>query len=656
MRNILVANRGEIAWRIMRTARALGYRTTAIYSEADTHSPHVSFADSAVCIGPPPVGASYLDAARVLDAARSAGADALHPGYGLLSENADFAQACSDAGLTFIGPRPDTIRLMGDKRRARIAVQAQGVACVPGYDGEDQTDEVLLREAARIGFPIMVKAAAGGGGRGMRRVTTAADLSEAIARARSEAESAFGVDRLILERAIEGGRHVEVQVFADNHGHVIHLGERDCSLQRRFQKLIEEAPSPAVDAALRQRMGELAVRVAKAADYLGAGTVELLLTAAGEVYFLEMNTRLQVEHPVTELVTRLDLVEWQLRVAEGEPLPLAQSAIQLTGHAIEARLYAEQPELGFLPATGRVLQLHLPDAYVRVDHTLKPGLDIGTHYDALLGKLIAHGADREAARRKLVRALAELRLLGVATNQAFLRTLLEQPVFVEGRATTDYLDRQPAPARSSPASVLQLSAAAIAFVTRAEGGATYAAELAHFVSCAGLCAPLVLDCDGVISALEVETLPGGSFLVRIGESSVKVAVAQRGEQASELVFDQLRQHVQHAFQGERLFLQTPEGPRSFLDITHAPKRSSSAASSGRALAPMDGAVIDVPVRVGQQVDHGQTLVVVEAMKLEQRVAADRAGVVSAIHVARGTQVKARQLLVEVSAAGAHVPA
>jgi geranyl-CoA carboxylase alpha subunit len=649
MRNILVANRGEIAWRIMRTARALGYRTTAIYSEADTHSPHVAFADSAVCIGPPPVGASYLDAARVLDAARSAGADALHPGYGLLSENADFAQACADAGLTFIGPRPDTIRLMGDKRRARIAVQAQGVACVPGYDGEDQNDEVLLREAARIGFPIMVKAAAGGGGRGMRRVTAAAELAEAIARARSEAQSAFGVDRLILERAIEGGRHVEVQVFADSHGHVIHLGERDCSLQRRFQKLIEEAPSPAVDAALRQRMGELAVRVARAADYLGAGTVELLLTAAGEVYFLEMNTRLQVEHPVTELVTGLDLVEWQLRVAEGEPLPLAQAAIQLTGHAIEARLYAEQPELGFVPATGRVLQLHLPEGLVRLDHTLKEGLDVGTHYDALLGKLIAHGADREAARRKLVRALAELRVLGVATNQAFLRTLLEQPMFVEGRATTDYLDRQPAPAGSSPASLLQLSAAAIAFVTRAHGGATYAAELAHFVSCAGLCCPLVLDCDGVISALEVETVPGGSFLVRIGEHTLKVAVAQHGEQASELVFDRLRQPIQHAFQADRLFLQTPEGARSFLDVTHAPKRSSSAASSGRALAPMDGAVIDVPVCLGQHVDYGQTLVVVEAMKLEQRVAADRGGVVTAIHVARGMQVKVRQLLVEVSA-------
>jgi geranyl-CoA carboxylase alpha subunit len=652
MRNILVANRAEIACRIMRTARALGYRTTAIYSDADTHSPHVAFADSAVCIGPPPPAASYLDIARVIDAARRAGADAVHPGYGLLSENADFAEACADAGLTFIGPRAATIRLMGDKRRARIAVSAHGVACVPGYDGEDQSVEVLCREAARIGFPIMVKAAAGGGGRGMRRVSAQGDLPEALARARSESESAFGVGRLILERAIEGARHVEVQIFADSHGHVIHLAERDCSLQRRFQKLIEEAPCPAVDETLRQRMGELAVRVARSADYLGAGTVELLLTASGEVYFLEMNTRLQVEHPVTEMVTGLDLVAWQLRIAEGEPLPLEQSGLQLRGHAIEARLYAEQPELGFMPATGRVLQLHLPESSVRVDHALALGLPIGTHYDALLGKLIAHGADREQARRKLLCALAELRVLGVATNQVFLRELLEHETFVAGRATTDFLDRQPARSGPSAPSQRQLAAAAVVFCTRAVNAPAYAAELAHFRSCAGLRLPVSLDCDGQPSELEVEALPSGGFQVRNGEHRTSVTLAFASEAESELVLDGLRERVHHAFDGDRLFLQSSEGPRSFLDVTHAPKRGTTAAGSGRALAPMDGSVIDVQVHVGQAVEHGQTLLVIEAMKLELRVPADRSGVVCAIHVARGAQVKARQLLIEVGDAGA----
>jgi geranyl-CoA carboxylase alpha subunit len=651
MRNILVANRGEIAWRIMRSARALGYRVSAVYSSADSASPHVTFADSAVCIGPAPVGASYLNIERIVAAARSLGADAVHPGYGLLSENADFAQACNDAGLTFIGPRPETIRSMGNKRLARRAVQGHGVACVPGYDGDDQRDATLVREAARVGFPIMVKAAAGGGGRGMRRVNDPAALPEALTRARSEAEKAFADGRLILERAIDGARHVEVQIFADSHGHVLQLGERDCSVQRRFQKLIEESPSPAVDADLRRRMGDVAVLVAKSANYLGAGTVELLLEPSGDFYFLEMNTRLQVEHPVTELVTGLDLVAWQLLVAEGAALPLQQADIALQGHAIEVRLYAEEPERGFVPATGKVQLLSIPSQHVRVDHTLVEGLVIGSHYDALLGKLIAHGADREQARRRLLSALRELRVLGVPTNQAFLQDVLAHETFIAGQATTDFLTLHPSAAVPVAPSPATLAAAALLFCTRETVvPAAYAPELAHFSNCAGLAFPLVLECGEQRSTLSVtRDARTGAFEVRIDNSVITAQIERSTPHTSELTLDGLRQRYDHAFDGERLFVHTPSGPHSFLDVTHAAARVGDEAGSGHALAPMDGCVVEVLVQPGDQVERGQTLIVVEAMKLELRVPADLAGVVGAVHVARGAQVKARQLLVEVSA-------
>ena len=664
MRNILVANRGEIAWRIMRSARALGYRVSAVYSTADSAAPHVAFADAAVCLGPAPVGASYLNIERIVAAARNCGADAVHPGYGLLSENADFAQACCDAGLTFIGPRPDTIRSMGNKRLARRAVQAYGVACVPGYDADDQRDETLCREAARVGFPIMVKAAAGGGGRGMRRVDDPAALPEALTRARSEAQKAFGDGRLILERAIQGARHVEIQIFADSHGQVIQLGERDCSVQRRFQKLIEESPSPAVDAELRRRMGDVAVLVAKSANYLGAGTVELLLEPSGNFYFLEMNTRLQVEHPVTELVTGIDLVAWQLRIAEGEALPLQQAEVALRGHAIEVRLYAEEPERGFVPATGCVRLLSIPSDQVRVDHALVPGLVIGSHYDALLGKLIAHGADREQARLRLLNALRALRVLGVPTNQAFLQDVLAHEIFAAGHATTDFLAQHPPAAAPSAPSHASLAVAALLFATRdtfdanqyaepgyrSHGQPTYALELAHFSNCAGLATPLVLECDEQRSALTV-TRPErtGPFEVRIANDAIRIQIERRTANASELTVDGVRQPFEHVFDADRLFLHGASGARSFLDVTYAAARRSDAAGSGRALAPMDGSVVDVLVQPGDTVERGQSLIVVEAMKLELRVPADIAGVVAAVHVARGTQVKARQLLVEVTA-------
>ncbi len=642
MKRILIANRGEIALRILRTARSLGYGTTAIYSEADAGSPHVAQADCAVCVGPAAVAASYLNIERIVEAARQTGSDAVHPGYGLLSENATFARAVSAAGLTFIGPRPETIERLGDKRRARLAMQAQGVPVVPGYDGEAQDPARFAAEAARIGFPVMVKAAAGGGGRGMRRVTAPEALPEALARAASEAEKAFGDRRLILERALDGARHVELQVFADAHGHVIYLGERDCSVQRRFQKVVEEAPSPAVDATLRKRMGETAVQVARSANYLGAGTVEFLLDGSGAFYFLEMNTRLQVEHPVTELVTGTDLVAWQLRVAEGEALPMTQDDVPLRGHAIEARLYAEDPARGFVPATGHIRKLVLPDGWLaRVDHWLEPGLEITAHYDALLGKVIAYGRDREDARRKLQRALAELCVLGVGTNQAFLMRLLEHERFVAGEADTQFLDLHAPEIAARTLEPRTLAAAAVLFATRPPESRAYAAELQGFTNSAGLRVACELEHDGVRHQISVEALEPGGYVVRMGESQLEVRT-----HGTSLAVDGVTRAYEHAWDGDLLHLHTETGPATIADVTYAAAARSDERGSGRAVAPMDGAVVDIPVQLGELVTRGQTLAVVEAMKLELRVAADVAGTVSAIHVQRGAQVKARQLLVE----------
>ena len=439
---ILIANRGEIACRIIRTAKALGYRTVAVFSDADAGALHVRQADEAVRIGAPPARDSYLNVAALLAAAKVAGADAVHPGYGFLSENAAFAEACAGAGLIFVGPPPAAIHAMGNKARAKKLMAAAGIPCVPGYEGADQSDATMLAEGRRVGFPLMVKAAAGGGGRGMRLVTSPDELANALTRARSEAASAFGSGELILERAITEGRHIEFQIFADRHGNVVHLGERDCSVQRRHQKVIEETPSPAVSADLRTTMGEAAVAAARAIDYVGAGTVEFLLDRSGKFYFLEMNTRLQVEHPVTEAVTGLDLVAWQLRVAAGENLPLEQHHIQRNGHAIEARLYAEDPHSNFLPQSGTLIAWRPASGEgVRIDHGLASGAGVSPFYDPMLAKVIAHGASREEARRRLIVALENTVALGLVTNRSFLIAVLRHPAFAAGEATTDFIDR-----------------------------------------------------------------------------------------------------------------------------------------------------------------------------------------------------------------------
>ncbi|MFI5061179.1 MAG: acetyl/propionyl/methylcrotonyl-CoA carboxylase subunit alpha, partial [Actinomycetales bacterium] len=427
---VLVANRGEIACRIIRTLRRLGIRSVAVYSDADGEAPHVALADVAVRLGPAPARQSYLDVTAILEAARATGAEAVHPGYGFLSENAEFAAACEQAGVVFIGPGVRALDIMGDKIAAKREVEAHGVPTIPGIAEPGLTDEDLIAAAEQIGFPVLVKPSAGGGGKGMQVVRSAAELPEALHAARRVAAAAFGDDTLFLERLVDTPRHIEVQVLADRHHHVIHLGERECSLQRRHQKVIEEAPSPLLDEATRDRIGRAACAVAESVDYVGAGTVEFLVSDAspGEFFFMEMNTRLQVEHPVTELVTGLDLVEWQLRIAAGEPLTLVQDDVRLSGHAVEARVYAENPERSFLPSDGTVLALHEPSgAGVRVDSGLQAGNAIVTEYDPMLSKIIAWGEDRRTALARLDAALADTAILGAVTNVHWLRTLLADP-------------------------------------------------------------------------------------------------------------------------------------------------------------------------------------------------------------------------------------
>ena len=470
IRKLLVANRGEIACRIMRTAKELGITTIAIYSDADASTRHVRLADEAIHIGGSEASQSYLNIETVIAAAKKAGADAIHPGYGFLSERADFARACSEVGIIFIGPPADAIAAMGDKAESKRRMIDAGVPCVPGYQGDDQSDAVLTREAEKTGFPVMVKASSGGGGRGMRIVQNRDELGEAIASARKEAKSAFGDDRLLIERAVTGARHVEIQVFADAHGNCVHLGERDCSLQRRNQKVIEEAPSPVINADIRAKMGAAAVKAAQAVGYQGAGTVEFLFDPArDEFYFLEMNTRLQVEHPVTEMVTGFDLVSWQLAVAEGAPLPISQYRVALDGWGMEARLYAEDPAQGFMPHSGIARLLEFPEMEgVRIDTGIEQGDLVTTFYDPMIAKVIAYGATRDEARMRLAAALKKTVLLGFAHNRDFLVALLEDETFAKGEADTGYieanLDRLGK--RNAPGGAAALALAGAALVDR----------------------------------------------------------------------------------------------------------------------------------------------------------------------------------------------
>ncbi len=609
---ILVANRGEIAWRVMRTAKAMGYRTVAVYSDADKDGPHVAFADQAVRIGPPPVAESYLDIGRILDAARKSGADAIHPGYGFLSENDAFASACEKAGLVFIGPPPAAIAAMGNKAAAKRRMIEAGVPCVPGYQGSDQSDGHLEKEARKIGLPVMVKAAAGGGGRGMRLAMREQELAEAIRSARAEAESAFGSGELILEKAVVDARHVEIQVFADGHGNVIHLGERDCSVQRRHQKVIEEAPSPAVDQDLRQRMGAAAVAAAKAIGYRGAGTVEFLLAADGAFYFLEMNTRLQVEHPVTEAITGLDLVEWQLRIARGEPLPMPQDKLRLAGHAIEARLYAEDAYAGFLPQSGRVgIWRPAGGPGVRIDHAMKDGLAISPFYDPMIAKVIAQGATREQARLRLIEALADTVVLGPTTNRHFLMRLLQHPEFVAGQATTAFLGKHTFPAPAVSDRHWKLAA----WLLWRQSAERYPANLRGWRNSNPEPTPITLV---------------------VGETERTIKVAPEDTPQNAVPF-----HID----GDSITVELDGFAARFADRTYAPPALAAAGGDGKLRAPMDGRIVAVNVAAGDRVARGQTLIVLEAMKIQHQLKATRDAAIEAVVVKEGQQVANQAVLV-----------
>jgi len=657
---ILIANRGEIAVRVARTARAMGYASVAVYSDADADALHVITADEAVRIGPPPAPQSYLDMAAIIAAAKASGADALHPGYGFLSENADFAQACGDAGLVFIGPPPSAIRAMGNKAAAKRLMIEAGVPCVPGYQGEDQGDKRLTEEARRIGFPVMVKAAAGGGGRGMRLVSKAEDLAAALSSARSEAKNAFGSGELILEKVITDGRHVEIQVFADAHGNVVHLGERDCSVQRRHQKVIEEAPSPAVSPELRTRMGADAVAAARAIGYRGAGTVEFMLDASGHFYFLEMNTRLQVEHPVTEMITGLDLVDWQLRVAAGERLPWTQDEIdeQFSGHAIEVRLYAEAPHRNFLPQTGKILAWQPPEGTgIRVDAGIRPGQVVTPYYDPMLAKVIAHGETREDARKRLVAALRGLTLLGLETNRAFLIAMLQHPEFSSGTATTAFIARNFAPGSAglakpaaSTETVAIAAAAMFEFDHRAQTG-----MLAGWRSTGPAPAPLRLEIAGKRVEAAVTPHGGGRYVVGVGSETVDLYLcaaddggAGRSVRLTARVGSATRT-VRCLLDRDTLHLDIAGATLTARDVTFAQAERAEKDGAGRLVAPMNGRIVSVQAKAGDKVAKGQRLVVLEAMKMQHEITAGRAGTIASVAVKDGDQVATQQVLVTLAA-------
>jgi geranyl-CoA carboxylase alpha subunit len=646
---VLIANRGEIACRVIRSCRARGIRTVAVVSDADRHALHARLADEVFEIGAAPPRESYLNIERLIAACRATGAQAVHPGYGFLSENADFAETCAKAGLVFIGPPAEAIRLMGNKAEAKRRMREAGVPCIPGYDGADQSDATLIREAEKIGLPLMIKAAAGGGGRGMRRVTDFTDLPAALASACSEAQSAFGSGELILEYALTAPRHVEVQVFADTQGNVIHLGERDCSIQRRHQKVIEEAPSPAVDAALRARMGEAAVRAAKAIGYVGAGTIEFLLGSEGDFVFMEMNTRLQVEHPVTELITGLDLVDLQLRVAAGEPLPLEQQDVHLDGHAIEARLYAENPDAGFLPQTGTLLRWQAP-AGVRVDAGVDTGTEITSHYDPLLAKIVAHGKTRDEARQKLIAALRECTALGVTTNKAFLVGCLEHPEFFAGRATTDFIAAHFAPqADADPRSEL-LAAAALIFAQKSTARLPQP-ELAFWRSSGTATTHFTLGIGNRAVSLRLTFKENGCFEAAVGDVRNEVELIDCEGDTWRIGFAGLQLTVRHAFDAEgRLHLEVDGAQAVVTDITMQPAQArESAAGSGRLTPPMNGRVVAVLAEAGAQVKRGQGLIVLESMKMEHTLAAPCDGVLVELTCAVGEQVAPGKLLARVEA-------
>ncbi len=627
---ILVANRGEIACRVMATARRMGVATVAVFSEADAGALHVALADEAYAIGPAPARQSYLRGEAIIAAALRAGAQAIHPGYGFLSENADFAQACADAGLVFIGPRPSSIRAMGSKAESKALMQASGVPLVPGYHGQEQSAEILGREAARIGFPVLLKASAGGGGRGMRVVERAADLAEALDRARGEARAAFGDDRMLVEKYLTRPRHIEVQVFADTHGNCVSLFERDCSVQRRHQKVVEESPGPSISAAQRQALGEAAVAAAHAVDYVGAGTVEFIYENE-RFYFMEMNTRLQVEHPVTEFVTGQDLVEWQLRVAAGERLPKLQDELGISGHAIEVRICAEDPERDFMPATGKVTWLQLPPAepHVRVDTGIVAGDTITPNYDSMIAKLIVWGEDRPAALRHMRRALDGTAIAGPRTNLALLRRIVAEPDFASGAFDTGFIARHPhllAPPEA-PAPALWAAACLSVLAEAATDPADPWGAGDGWRVNGGAAAGLSLEHDGTQVQVAARAFGGGAWVLDLPDGSVTARLVPGA-----VLLDGARVRLTILRAGATITIVRDGANTVFTHTDPLAPPADAEAADARLVAPTPARVGSVFVQPGDAVVKGQRLLVLEAMKVETTFAAPRDGVVEAVHV------------------------
>jgi geranyl-CoA carboxylase alpha subunit len=644
---ILIANRGEIALRIMRTARRLGYGVVAVHSDADRNALHVREADAAVRIGGALPSQSYLNIAAIVAAAKVSGASAVHPGYGFLAESEEFARACRDAGLVFIGPSPEAIKAMGNKAGAKDIMRAAGVPCVPGYQGTDQSDAVMLAEANKIGFPVMIKAVAGGGGRGMRLVADAAAFPDALRSARSEALGAFGDASVILERAIVDPRHIEIQVFGDRHGNAIHLGERDCSVQRRHQKLIEEAPSPAVSPELRARMGAVAVAAVKSLRYEGAGTLEFLLDGNGEFYFMEMNTRLQVEHPVTEAITRLDLVELQLRVASGEPLGLKQGDVEFNGHAIEVRLCSEDAAHDFMPQSGRMALWQMPDG-IRVEHALRSGSEIPSFYDSMIAKIISHGDDRNEARSRLICGLEQIAAFGVTTNQGFLLSCLRHHAFAQGEATTSFIGKHRDELLAADKGANEAPLAALLFyVTNPHAppwrrGRSLAATF-----------PLALRIDFGRDVEEIDIVRerDGCYLACSNGEQRRFEIEELTDDTIRFLANGVMERARFLRDGDRLHILHRGITHSVCDLTFAPPAAAASnGGDGKVRASMNGRVVAVLVKPGDKVAAGQAVMTLEAMKMEHVHTAGVAGTISAIDVAEGEQVTTGKIVVEIEAA------
>jgi 3-methylcrotonyl-CoA carboxylase alpha subunit len=652
---ILIANRGEIACRVARTARRLGVGTVAVYSDADARALHVEACDQAFRIGAAPPRESYLNGTAIIDVAKQSGAQAIHPGYGFLSENEAFAAACARAGLVFVGPPPAAIAAMGSKSAAKAIMASAGVPVVPGYHGDDQDPALLAREAAGVGYPVLIKAVSGGGGKGMKVAQSASEFAPALASAQREGQASFGDARVLLERYLSSPRHIEIQVFADTHGNAIHLFERDCSVQRRHQKVLEEAPAPGMDEGRRRAMGEAAVAAAKAIGYVGAGTVEFIAEQDGAFYFMEMNTRLQVEHPVTEMITGVDLVEWQLRVAAGEPLPRAQASLAIDGHAIEARVYAEDPDRGFLPSIGRIAHWRMPEdsARVRVDTGFRAGDDVTPYYDPMLAKVIAWGEDRERARAALIVALGQCEVAGVTTNLAFLERVLAHEAFAAGRLSTGLIDANRDALLPRPGQAPQRALVAAAL---AEYGAIRDAAAAQAVASSDPHSPwhfadawwngseahrlsftfgngehrhavaVKPQADGSITLAGAVQISG----IRARIEGDRVAFDPAGaasEQVATVVRDGDARHVFGTGMRTRLSLVDPFA-HAGDDVEHA----------GHLTAPMSGTVVAVMVKPGDAVAKGAALVVLEAMKMEHTIVAPVAARVAAVHFAVGDRV------------------